>query len=59
MRSSSRSLALQLVLTLRQRLGMQRHLRLCFGLRLSWQAEGFAGIVELMDPGAGGCMENG
>ncbi len=37
---------------------MQLHLRLCLGLRHSQQAGGFAGIVELMDPGAGDCMEN-
>ena len=42
-----------------QRLSMQRHLRLCLGLRLSHQAEGYVGIVELVDPGAGGFMENG
>ena len=42
-----------------QRLGMQRHLRLCLGLGLSQQAEGYVGIVELVDPGAGGFMENG
>ena len=38
---------------------MQVQLRLCLRLRLSPQADGFAGIVELMDPVAGGCMENG
>jgi hypothetical protein len=42
-----------------QRLGMQKHLRLCLGLRLSQQAEGYVGIMELIDPGAGGFMENG
>ena len=46
-------------LTLRQRLRMHRHLRLCLGLRLSQQAEGDVGIMELLDPGAGGFMENG
>jgi hypothetical protein len=46
-------------LALMQRLGMQRHLRLCLGLRLSQQAEGYVGIMELIDPGAGGFMENG
>jgi hypothetical protein len=40
-------------------LGVQLQLRLCFRLRLSQQAEDFAGIVELLNPVACGCMENG
>ena len=35
---------------------MQRHLRLCLGRRCSQQAEGY---MELLDPGAGGFMDNG
>ena len=35
---------------------MQRHLRLCLGRRFSQQAEGY---MELLDPGAGGFMDNG
>ena len=46
-------------LALMQRLRMHRHLRLCLGLRLSQQAEGDVGIMELLDPGAGGFMDNG